>query len=225
MPELDARRTAMNRAEIGERRRAKMRERLIAAGARVIAERGAQKATIDDFITEANVSRGTFYNHFSTREALLEALWTTRGHDPFAEILLACSAIVSPAEHLSTVTRLVLRQAISNATWGWLVVALSAERATVNEDLREYPLPDLRAGEAAGIFHYDDLACAADLVVGTVRSGLQALLKERRAPHYAESMSKMVLMALGVTKADADRISHKPLLEQTVEKTGFHRVG
>ncbi len=211
MSDLVERKGAMSRAEIGERRRAKMRERLIAAGARVIAERGAQKATIDDFITEANVSRGTFYNHFSTREEILEALWKTRGHDPFAEILLASRTIGNPAEHLSAVTRLVLRQAASDPTWGWLVVALSAERATVNEDLREYPLPDLRTGEAAGIFHYDDLAGAADLVVGTVRSSLQALLKESRAPHYAESMSKMLLMALGVPRAEAHRISNMML--------------
>ena len=119
----------MSRAEIGEQRRARMRERLLAASARVIAERGPEKVTIDDFIAAAEVSRGTFYNHFSTREALLEALWTSIGHDPFAELLIACKTISDPVEHLSTVTRLVLRQAASNPSWGWLVVALSAERA------------------------------------------------------------------------------------------------
>src|SRR3546814_8424573 len=89
MPNRDRSRTTMSRTEIGEMRRAKMRNRLIAAGAKVIAERGSQKATIDDFIIEAKVSRGTFYNHFSTREQILEAIWTSRGHDPFAEILIA----------------------------------------------------------------------------------------------------------------------------------------
>src|SRR6267142_177728 len=78
------------KAEIGERRRARMRARLIASAARVIADRGDKKATIDDFIKEAKVARGTFYNHFARREDLLEALWSTIGHDPFAEILLAC---------------------------------------------------------------------------------------------------------------------------------------
>lgn len=205
-------RTAMSRAEIGERRRAKMRERLVAAGARVIAERGSQKATIDDFVTEAKVSRGTFYNHFTTREQMLEALWTVRGHDPFAEILLACRQIAGPAEHFSAVTRLVLRQAMRDSTWGWLVVALSAERETVNGDLREYPMPDLIAGETAGVFHYDDLACAADMVVGTVRANLQALLKEKRAPLYAESSTKLLLLALGLPRAEAHRVSHSELI-------------
>lgn len=198
----------MNRVEIGQQRRDRMRQRLLAAAARVIAERGQDKATIDDFITGAGVSRGTFYNHFSTREQLLEALWTMIGHDPFAQILATCSRITDPAEHLSAVTRLVLRQAMADPAWGWLVVSLSAERATVNEDLLSYPVPDLRAGEAGGLFHYDDLACATDLVVGTARSALKAILKEMRAPHYAESLSKMLLMALGVPRSEAHRISH-----------------
>lgn len=217
MEQLSNRKPPMSRAEIGEQRRARMRERLLAASARVIAERGPEKVTIDDFIAAAEVSRGTFYNHFSTRETLLEALWTSIGHDPFAEILIASKTISDPVEHLSAVTRLVLRQAASNPTWGWLVVALSAERATVNDDLRAYPVPDLRAGEAAGLFHYDDLACAADLVVGTARAGLQAILKEGRSPHYAEAMSKMLLLALGVPQAEAHRISRLPILASSTE--------
>lgn len=208
---VGTRKAPMSRAEIGEQRRAKMRERLIAAGARVIAERGAHNATIDDFVRGADVSRGTFYNHFSTREQMLDALWASRGRDPFTEILHDCREIGGAPEHLSTVTRLVLRQAMRDATWGWLIVALSADVVTVNDDLREYPLPDLIAGAAAGVFHYDDLACAADLVVGTVRSGLQALLTEGRQPHYAESLSKMLLLSLGLSRAEAHRISHSEL--------------
>jgi len=204
-------RVAMSRPAIGEMRRAKMRDRLIAAGAKVIAELGSQKATIDDFVTEAKVSRGTFYNHFSTREQMLEAIWTSRGHAPFTEILLACRGIVDPAEHLSAVTRLVLRQGMLDSTWGWLILALSGDVSTVNDDLREYPLPDLMAGQSAGIFHFDDVDCAADMVVGSVRAGLHVLLTEKRETHYVESMSKLLLLALGVVRDQAHRISHSPL--------------
>ena len=209
MPE--AKRKVMSREEIGQRRRAKMRERLIAAGAKTIAERGLEEVTIEDVISEANVARGTFYNHFTTREEMLEAVWAARGHNPFAEILIAARGANGPAEHLSALTRLVLQQARADETWGWLVVALSAERATVNEDLREYPLPDLREGEAVGVFHYDDLECAADVVVGAVRAGLQSLLKEPREPYYCDTLAKMLLLALGVPRAEAHRISHLPL--------------
>ena len=104
-----------------------------------------------------------------------------------------------------------LQEAMRDPTLGWLIIALSADVSTVNEDLREYPLPDLVAGQAAGVFHFDDLACAADMVVGTVRAGLHVLLSETRESHYIDSMSKLLLIALGVVRADAHRISHSAL--------------
>ena len=81
-----AKQTTTRRAEIGRERRARMRNRLIEAAARVIASHGSDSVSIDTFIRAAGVARGTFYNHFKTREELLDALWSSIGHDPFLEI-------------------------------------------------------------------------------------------------------------------------------------------
>jgi AcrR family transcriptional regulator len=201
------------RAEIGEERRARMRQRLLEAGARVIADRGASRATIDDFIREADVARGTFYNHFKTQEDLLEALWGEIGHDPFADMQKTCARIADPVERLASVTRRVLREGAANPTLGWLIIAMSADEKTLNSDLLSYPGPDLRAGLADGRFRYDDFASACDLVVGTVRSGLRALLSSRRSHYYPEALCKLILLALGCSLPDAHRISMLPLAE------------
>lgn len=190
-----------------------MYARLMSAGARVLANLGQEKSTIDDFVKEAKVSRGTFYNYFSSRDELLEALWACYGHDPFQQIQRRCRALDDPAERLAVFTRLALHGAKREPTWGWLVVALSADRSTVNEDLRSYPLPDLRAGEAAGVFHFDNLLCAGDAVVGMVRSGLHALLTEQRREDYPELLCKMVLISLGVSRSKAHHLSHAALPE------------
>ena len=199
------------RAQIGEQRRARMRARLLEGGARVVADRGAGRATVDDFIREAGVARGTFYNHFATREDLLEALWVKIGHDPFAELQRSCAGLTDPAERLGAVTRLVLHEVATNATLCWLIVAMSADEATVNDDLRSYPRPDLLAGAATGRFVFDELSSACDLVVGTVRTALRALLTAPRPPDYAGALCRLILIALGVPRADADRISRMPL--------------
>jgi AcrR family transcriptional regulator len=206
-----AKQTTTRRAEIGQERRARMRNRLIEAAARVIASQGSDSATIDAFIRAAGVARGTFYNHFKTREELLDALWTSIGHDPFFEIQRACNDLADPAERLAAVARLVLLRAADNPTWGWLIVALSADEATLNDDLRGYPRPDLRAGEAVGRFRYENEAVATDLVVGTMRAGLRALLQEGRGPHYPQALCKMILLALGLNRIEANRISALPL--------------
>ena len=201
------------RVRAGELRRGQTRARLISASARVLASRGAERATIDDFVREANVSRGTFYNYFTTREELLEALWATYGHDPFHKIQQNCQSIRGPAERLSAFTRHILHAAERDSAMGWIIMTMSSQRATLNDELATYPGPDLKAGRALGVFHFDDLTCAIDVVVGAVRSALGAILEENRAELYPQSVSKMILLSLGMARSDAHRISHGPLTE------------
>ena len=206
-----ARQTTTRRAEIGRERRARMRGRLLEAAARVLADQGSNSATIDTFIRAAGVARGTFYNHFKTREDLLDALWTIIGHDPFLEIQNACQDIADPVERFAAMTRLVLLGAQHNPTWGWLILALSADEATLNDDLRGYPRPDLRAGAAAGRLRCESETSATDLVVGTMRAALRALLQEGREATYAQALCRMMLQALGINRIEANRISVLPL--------------
>ncbi len=53
------------------------REKLVAAAHQVVAERGTD-ASLRDIARRAGVGIGTFYRHFATREALLEALMQDR---------------------------------------------------------------------------------------------------------------------------------------------------
>lgn len=195
-----------------------MRDRLIEAAARVMASEDGDSATIDTFIRVAGVARGTFYNHFKTREELLDALWTRIGHDPFLEIQNACKDLADPVERFAAVTRLVLLRAMQDPTWGWLILALSADDTTLNDDLRGYPRPDLRAGAAASRFRYESETGATDLVVGTMRAGLRALLHEGREANYAQVLCKMILQALGINQLEATRISALPLPDGPVQR-------
>lgn len=201
------------RKEIGQERRERTRKKLLASAARVIAQRGEEKATIDDFIQAAGVARGTFYNYYSTRDELLEDLWTGIGRDPFRAIRDACSAIEDPAERLVTQARMVLGCAAINPAWGWLVYALSVDADTVNSDLLAYPRPDLIAGLDAGRFRFDDIDSANDIVVGSIRRALRAILSEERSKQYCGAIGTMILQALGLDREDALRLTARPVPE------------
>src|SRR6187399_2062860 len=54
------------------RRRERMRESLLAAGARQFASRGIGTVSVEELIAEADVSRATFYGFFSSKYSLLE---------------------------------------------------------------------------------------------------------------------------------------------------------
>ncbi|NUU42612.1 TetR/AcrR family transcriptional regulator [Tardiphaga robiniae] len=188
-----------------------MRARILQAAAQVIGRNGTDRTTIDDFIIAAGASRGTFYNHFESRQALLDELWRIAGRDPFRDIGTIAGRIECPAARFAATSRMVLRRALGDSTWGWLVVALSASEATLTEDLRAYPVPDLREAKRTGRFKYDDEKAAVDLVVGTMRGGLRALLEEERDATYADSLCRMLLLALGVASSEARRLSAAPL--------------
>ena len=201
------------RQEIGAERRDRTRQKLLAAGARVVAELGEKKASIDDFIRAAGVARGTFYNHYSTRKELLDDLWASTGRAPFLQIQKSCEGLDDPAERLVTEARMVFDCAARDAAWGWLVYAMSADRETVSDDLLQYPRPYLEIGRKRGRFQFDDLLSASDLVVGSVRWGLRAVLEEDRPMRCGDAMCILLLKALSINEAEAREIVARPLPE------------
>jgi AcrR family transcriptional regulator len=56
------------------RRRERTRAALLAAGARQFASRGIAPVSVAEVIAEADVSRATFYGHFSSKISLLEGI-------------------------------------------------------------------------------------------------------------------------------------------------------
>jgi len=199
------------RKEIGQERRERTRAKLLAAAAQVLAEHGEQKATIDDFIQAAGVARGTFYNYYQTRGQILDDLWAEIGRDPFVGIQKACASIKDPAERLVAKTRLILKTAQANSTWGWVVLALSLDITTVNADLLAFPRPDLEEGLRKGRFKFDEIDAAKDLVVGACRTALHALLIEERSEGYAQAISALMLRSLGVSATEAQSLVKRPL--------------
>ncbi|QCQ92831.1 TetR/AcrR family transcriptional regulator [Rhodococcus sp. SGAir0479] len=60
-----------------EERKRMTRERLLDASRALFAENGFDQTTIDDIVTAARVSRGTFFNYFENKDAVLAALHRT----------------------------------------------------------------------------------------------------------------------------------------------------
>jgi AcrR family transcriptional regulator len=62
------------RAARALRQRARTRARILAAATDIFARDGFAAASVADILTEAGVSRGTFYSHFDSKEAALGAI-------------------------------------------------------------------------------------------------------------------------------------------------------
>jgi len=73
-----------------ERKKDETRERIAAAAMRLFLQRGFERTTIDQIAEAADVAKGTFFNYFPRKEALLAALADQRlsEMERFAESLL-----------------------------------------------------------------------------------------------------------------------------------------
>ncbi len=201
------------RPEADLARREKTRARLISAAARVIAQLGRSKATIDDFISAAGVARGTFYNYFPTREHMIDALWAHLGRAPFVEIHERCGKIEDPAFRLLAETKLVIARTAIDDAWGWLIYSLSGDEEDVNEDLLTFPLPTLEAGVAQARFRVGDINAARDGVVAMVRRGMLAVLCGRGSAEYQKAILEMMLLSLGIAKKEIAVLLNKEIPE------------
>ena len=57
-----------------QRRRQETRRQLLEAGRALFVERGVENVSIDAITSNAGVAKGSFYNHFESRDALFDAL-------------------------------------------------------------------------------------------------------------------------------------------------------
>ena len=69
-----------------ERRRQETADRIAEAAAHLFGERGFAATTVSEICERADVARQTFFNHFATKQDLVEDL-ARRGHDFFLEAL------------------------------------------------------------------------------------------------------------------------------------------
>lgn len=81
---------AQHRSPRVARRRRRMREALLTAGARQFANRGVARVSVEDLLAEADVSRATFYEMFSSKYSLLENIL----HPIFNTATAAIAALV-----------------------------------------------------------------------------------------------------------------------------------
>ena len=88
--------TAIRKPSRAERNQA-VRQRLFDAAAKIVGLRGYAEASVARITAEAGVAQGTFYNHFASRQALLDSLLPELGQQ-MAHAIQSRTALVHPEE-------------------------------------------------------------------------------------------------------------------------------
>jgi AcrR family transcriptional regulator len=210
----------------GARRRRETRSRLLVAALKLMAEKGMEGVAINEITEAADVGFGSFYNHFESKEAIYAALldWVFKDFADAMERVLG--EISDPAEVIAVSVRYTMLRALREPVWGQFLVREGFSARSVDHGLGRRLLRDIRKGIAAKRLNVADplmsFVSVGGTTLGAISIGLQlgspqgqqsAILKELGSDleHLPERVAKMALEALGLGRAEAERIAYRPL--------------
>ncbi len=197
-----------NRAE---RRKRETRRKLLDAAHGLMARQGIDTTTIQQITDEADVGFGSFYNYFSSKDAIVEAI-CAETIESFGDALDTISEHVDDyAEVLSASIRYVVGKGGSDAKWGWFLIRTAFATPSVELGLLKRMSRDLHAGLRSGRFKADDEEATnvalGGIALSVIGSRLRGVL-DGRAPELAATMA---LRMLGLPEKEAQEIATRPL--------------
>jgi AcrR family transcriptional regulator len=197
------------RAATAERRRARTRERLLDAAEAVVAQKGLESASIEEFVSAAGVSRGTFYNYFPTTTALVHALNTRVAEELDRTLDALTGHIADPVARLAANLHAVVASCLADPVKGWVAVQVAASRLPRQRALEDRFAAIYRDGAACGRFRDLDMAAAYTIAFGSVRMAQRDMLGGVTLPAHGVQIVALILTAFGVPFEEAEQISRE----------------
>jgi len=189
-------------------KRARMRARLIDATmtAYLKSDRG-RPPVIDNVIRIAGVSRGTFYKYFDTLDEVLADIARSTAGEMLTSYARLFGSIDDAAVRLAAGPLMAMARAAMEPAHGAIVANADLYDASTGEDPRRRLVEDsLNYGRAQGVFRFESLVAAFDLVIGTSVEGARRISRSGVLETSAiRETVALVLMGLGLDRTAAVR--------------------
>ncbi|MBJ7354942.1 MAG: TetR/AcrR family transcriptional regulator [Thermoleophilaceae bacterium] len=200
------------------RRKNETRAKLIAAARVLLARQGAEATRIQEITEEADVGFGSFYNHFSSKEEIVEAVLSETLVSQAAAVAAVEKEIDDPAEVISAAHRSFVLRARSDPDWGWLLLRLDASHDLVTNALGPFARRDLKAATKAGRLNVPDLGVALSAQGGAMIAVMRSVV-DGTAPEDADIFhAEGVLRMLGLPADEAAEVARRPLPAAVTEQ-------
>lgn len=183
---------------------------LIAAGRRLFCQRPVDAVTVDDIVGAAGVGKGSFYNHFADREALVRAISAEIRAAVEQAIDSANRDVEDPARRVARACCVYLRFAVEEPERAGFLVRVYAGHTSLEAPLNRGLVGDLSRGLRTGRFRVATLESGALYVLGVNQMALTRIVQEPSptlAVSLAQQMCAMMLSGLRVPDAEADLIA------------------
>jgi TetR/AcrR family transcriptional regulator, ethionamide resistance regulator len=210
-----------HRKRVAATRREKMRARLLETALHIIAKDGLQAFTIDRLITDAGVSRGTFYKYYDAPEALVRELAVDISNEliQLAEPLV--QKIPDPAARIATGLRALMKTCAAYPVLGHCMIRLDWSDINKQHLMFNYVKRDLDEALRTGQFKTMHSELALCLVGVSAVAGLQVMMLSSPEPDLPEQTAVAILRALGVEDKKAQLMVDIPIDVPPLPETGL----
>jgi AcrR family transcriptional regulator len=194
-----------------ERRRARVRRRIIEAVEELTESRGVDVVTIEDITEAADVARRTFYHYFESKNDVVVPIARARTRDLNRRIDRAVDGVEDPAEVISIALRHTLRSMPEDPLCAWFIFRSGLPQQRLLEVIGESGDRDVSRGMETGRFALANQAAASSILSGAVIGALSGRLEGALDDGDLDDAVEYLLRLLGVPAAEALDIAHRPL--------------
>ena len=199
-------------------KRERTRQKILEAAFELIGNEKGLTVRIEEICAAAEISRGTFYNYFTSLEQLFEILAIELSHDLNDALVATWDETQSHAEGSNAAIQHYLNYARRDPAWAWAMVHLNAFGPTFGAEAWEACHRAIAKGIEAGEFDIPDATVGRDLMTGTVMATVRTMLRSGSERCQPEIVAYHLLRALGVPDARARQIAEKPLTDLVIPR-------
>lgn len=193
------------------RRRAHVRQRILAVADALMAKRGVEAVTLDEIADAADISRRSFYHHFDSKVDLLVPIARARTRSLNERIDSLVATIDDPADVMATAMRHGMRGLTGDPLCKWFVLHSGLPNQRLYEGLGESGMRDAKRGMEAGRFFIDNPEVVRLLMSGAFVAVLGAHVEHELDNDDLDDAVEHLLRLLGVSMKEAREIAHRPL--------------
>ena len=201
------------RAEELSGKRERTRTKIFEATFKLIGHERGLSVRIEEICAAAEVSRGTFYNYFSSLDELFQVLAVELSHDFNQSVLATLAKIESSAERTNAAIQHYLKRAKRDPAWGWAMVHLSAAGPFFGAESYAACHRTVEQGIKSGEFDVPHAQEGRDLLLGTILAAMVSTLRDGASRSQPRIIAHHLLRALGVPDSRARQIADSPLPE------------
>lgn len=208
----DKGKSALAAAAPVHRSRVRTRNALLVAGQRLFATKPLEGVSIDDIVAAADVAKGSFYNHFTDKEGLADAIVELVQRDFEHEIALANDNVADAASRITRALAVMINYARLHPDRFQAMLNLTKRHTNPEAPLNAGVASDIRSGLKSKRFNALTVETGVLVVLGLISITVNHLMmSESSTPprELASEMGAAILRALGMSADESARVARQ----------------